>query len=166
MIKKIFSTVLFIFVFMFMGGLINVGSVQAAETYPNGCSSSIGYSVTTGSPCNGSINNAIKDFLPGCSSALGYSITNGAACSGGNEALSYLAGCTSLMGYSIFTGAPCNGTNIATFTQPVISPSTPGLPLTGSGGNALQNTILILTSGMFVVFGLVYLIRNPSLAKK
>ncbi len=62
---------------------INTGTALAALTggsvsYPAGCTSTSGYSTTTGQPCNSQGN------LPaGCTSTAGYSPTTGAACNGG-----------------------------------------------------------------------------------
>ncbi|MES2930666.1 MAG: hypothetical protein V4665_02700 [Patescibacteria group bacterium] len=69
--------------------------------YPTGCTSSIGYSSTTGMPCTAPAN----PLPPGCTSSMGYSVTTGQPCSGGNSGLP--AGCTSSVGYSPITGVPC-----------------------------------------------------------
>lgn len=157
MTKKLFSILLFIFILF-----VATKSVQAQEVYPNGCSSAIGYSITTGMPCNGTTNNAITEFIDGCTTALGYSTTTGAVCSGGTEALPYLAGCTAITGHSSITGAPCNGTNIA---YPVIQPNPiyPGLPLTGAGGNVYRNILVLLGAGIIIVFAVKKL--HPKLQK-
>src|SRR3989344_9580319 len=57
---------------------INMGITNpVGSTFPAGCSSFSGYSVTTGSLCSGGSN------LPGgCSSTAGYSPTTGAKCDG------------------------------------------------------------------------------------
>ena len=47
-------------------------------TYPAGCTSSTGYSSTTGMPCN-----STTTYPAGCTSAMGYSTTTGQPCSGG-----------------------------------------------------------------------------------
>jgi peptidoglycan hydrolase-like protein with peptidoglycan-binding domain len=59
----------------------------AGGSYPAGCTSAAGYSVTTGQPCNSASN------LPaGCSSTVGYSPTTGAKCDGGSTPTGPLAG--------------------------------------------------------------------------
>lgn len=165
MTKKIFS--LFTFMFLIVGLFAINGSQKVnAETYPEGCSSAIGYSITTGNPCNGTTNSAITSFLPGCTTALGYSTTNGVACSGGNDALLYLAGCSSLSGYSTATGAPCNGTSVVTgVVTPTPTTPTPGLPQTGKGGDAMRNNILLIVSGILFIIGLKYIVRKPQKAE-
>src|SRR5579862_4146056 len=87
-----------LFVFILSLGFVSSANAQSAS-YPNGCTSALGYSVTTGQTCNGNSNATIGP-LPGCSTALGYSTANGAPCSGGPFAISYLAGCSSTSGYS------------------------------------------------------------------
>jgi hypothetical protein len=156
MTKKIFSfAVLMMLIVAFAGFTTQKASADAS--FPAGCSSALGYSVTTGSPCNGTAT-ATVGFLPGCSTALGYSVTNGAPCSGSSVAIQYLAGCTATTGYSTITGAPCNGTTVA---DPVISvPTTPGLPTTGAGGNAPWNVVSLVCSGLAVLGGALYLVRR------
>jgi len=73
-----------------------------AGNYPAGCTSSAGYSSTTGLPCSGA-----GSYPAGCTSSVGYSSTTGQPCSG---ATSYPAGCTSTSGYSTTTGQSCSGT--------------------------------------------------------
>ena len=67
--------------------------------FPSGCTSSAGFSLTTGAPCY-----AITSFPPGCNSNSGFSSTTGASCSG---SMSYPAGCSSALGFSPTTGASC-----------------------------------------------------------
>jgi hypothetical protein len=142
---------------LFVAG-ITFGNVQTTEaqtvTFPSGCSSALGYSVTNGSPCTGS-STVIPRFMSGCTTALGYSITNGLPCSGSSVALQWLAGCTSLVGYSTIDSAPCNGTSVATAES-----TTPGFPTTGAGGNAPLNIILLLSSAIIAIMGSAYLIHN------
>jgi hypothetical protein len=53
---------------------------MAGGSYPAGCTSSAGYSSTTGQPCSGG------GSLPaGCTSTVGYSPTTGAKCDGGSS---------------------------------------------------------------------------------
>ena len=165
MTKKIFT--LFAFA-MLMVGFIGIGGIEKAyaadSDFPEGCSSALGYSITTGLPCNGT-NSATVGFLPGCSTALGYSTVDGRACSGSSVALQYLAGCTSMAGYSTRTGAACNGTAVATIVPGTPIPTTPGLPLTGAGGNALLNLFTLIVSGVLVTSGLAYLAYRPKAVK-
>ena len=131
-------------------------------TFPAGCSSAIGYSVTTGLPCNGT--SAAATLQPGCPTVLGYSTVNGTPCSGISVALPYLAGCSSIYSFSTITGAPCNGTAFVSMfpptTPPVVIITDPGLPTTGAGGNALSNILALLSSGVVMVIGSAFLARK------
>ncbi len=158
--KKIFLFLLFALI---SGGLMDVNKVSAAEpTFPSGCSSALGFSITTGSSCNGTTSATIG-FLPGCVTAIGYSIITGQACSGGTLPIQYLSGCSSVLGYSTITGAACNGTNFATLspTEIVINP---GLPTTGEGGNAPLNVAISFVSAALAAIGIAYLVRKNRLA--
>ncbi len=150
MIKKIIS---FVFVFAFIvtiSGYITY-KVQAAEVFPTGCSSAIGYSIVDGRPCNGT--SSATSLIAGCVNPLGYSITNGTACSGTTEAMVYLGGCTSVYGYSTATSAPCNGTQSATlYVSPFV---TPGLPTTGVLGLSVMNMVLAML-GFLAIGGITY----------
>jgi hypothetical protein len=164
--KKLLAIGLLSFLVLGMFGAIGIGSASAqTATFAAGCSSALGYSVTTGLACNGTAT-ATMPFLPGCTTALGYSITNGVPCSGGSVAIQWLAGCSSSVGYSTITGAPCNGTTVATPPVVVVVPdpgtgtTTPGLPTTGAGGNALLNSIVLVASGLFVILGGVYVAKR------
>jgi hypothetical protein len=126
---------------------------------PAGCSSALGYSVTNGAPCSGT-STVIPRFLGGCSSALGYSTVNGVPCSGSTTVLQWLKGCSSIYGYSTIDGMPCNGTLTVQNAPMTTIPTTPGLPTTGSGGNALLYTLTLALSAIFAIAGSVYLIRN------
>jgi hypothetical protein len=163
--KIIFSIVSLVMVMVLGIGFININSAGAqVSSFPAGCSSALGYSVTTSLPCNGT-SVATNGPLLGCSTALGYSVVNGTPCSGASFAIFYLAGCTSTDGYSIYDGKPCNGTAVA--TMPVVVPpptTTPGLPTTGYRGNALENMLLLAISGFIAISGLVYIGRKPSIA--
>ncbi|MDQ3075870.1 MAG: peptidoglycan-binding protein [bacterium] len=73
----------------------------------SGCTSTQGYSTTTGLACNGS--QTTTPTLPGCTSSSGYSSITGLACDGSqaiNPALP--SGCVSFQGYSTTTGLACN----------------------------------------------------------
>lgn len=159
MTKNIFS---FLLLIMLVVGFASFNKASA-ETYPEGCSSAIGYSITTGQTCNGE-NEAITGFLPGCTTALGYSTVNGAPCSGGEEALQFLAGCTDITGYSTQTGAPCNGTSVATLSTGG-TPGTPGLPLTGPSSDLMTTIATLIGAGLFSIFGFRYLMK-PNTIKK
>jgi len=152
---KIISMVLFLAVVLVFG-FANMKNANAQTvSYPDGCSSALGYSVTTGHTCNGK-STPIDAPMPGCKTALGYSVTTGEPCSGSSVALQYLAGCNSLYGYSTFTGRPCNGTAIAV----PIPGTTPGLPRTGVEGNALVSILLMTISGLVAIFGSAYLSKQ------
>ncbi|MBP9711430.1 MAG: hypothetical protein KBD55_00115 [Candidatus Pacebacteria bacterium] len=164
MIKKIFGSA------MVLGFMLSIAFISGTETasaqtatFPSGCSSAMGYSVTTGLPCNGT-STATMGNLYGCSSVLGYSVTNGAPCSGGSVAISYLAGCTSIYGYSTITAAPCNGTFVAT-NAPIPGGTTtnPGLPTTGAGANTYGLLALLALSGGIAFIGLKRLASSNSI---
>lgn len=162
MTKKFFTFV-FLFAIVLSVAFVGAGTTSAqVASFPAGCSSALGYSITTGLACNGTATATIGP-LPGCSTALGFSITNGAPCSGGPIAISFLAGCSSIYGYSVITGAPCNGTTVAV-TDPNLAPPVvvvaPGLPTTGGGGNALNYMALLLISGSAAALGLTKLARR------
>ena len=57
------------------------GSTGMSMTYPAGCTSSTGFSSTTGQPCTGTVMTTT--YPAGCTSASGYSPTTGANCSTG-----------------------------------------------------------------------------------
>ena len=152
---KIISMVLFLAI-VFVVGFTSTKSADAQTvSYPEGCASALGYSVTTGHECNGT-SNATDAPMPGCTTALGYSVTTGDPCSGSSVALQYLAGCSSLYGYSTRSGQPCNGTSVAV----PIPGTTPGLPRTGVEGNAIVSILLMTISGLVAIFGLAYLSKQ------
>jgi len=137
---------------------IGFNSVHAqTATFPDGCASALGYSVTDGEPCNGESTATIGP-LPGCTTALGYSTTTGVPCSGGSVALVWLAGCASLFGYSTISGQPCNGTSVAIF--PTTPPTVPGFPTTGAGGDAARNILLMLAGSAVLAYSAHSLIRT------
>lgn len=98
---------------------INLMNAESTgSVYPAGCTSSTGYSSTTGMSC------AMVSTLPaGCTSTSGFSTTTGMSCA---TVTTLPAGCTSTVGYSPTTGAKCDsGTT-----------GTPSGPLMGGAGNA------------------------------
>jgi hypothetical protein len=129
---------------------------QTAPSFPVGCTSNLAYSVTNGLPCNGT-GVATMNIL-GCSTALGYSILNGAPCDGSSVAIQYLYGCTSIYGFSVVSGAACNGTAVVQLSSDVIT--TPGLPVTGAGTDALLNLTLLLSLAVVAVGSGLYLARK------
>jgi hypothetical protein len=152
---------LLILALVLLGSAAGAGSAEAqTASFPAGCTSAIGYSVTTGDACTGT-NQAITGFLPGCNSALGYSTTNGAPCSGGTVAIQWLAGCSSILGYSTVNGMPCNGTAVATLST-TIPPYSPGLPTTGLGGNAFANILFLGSSALVAALGLMFVSRKSN----
>jgi hypothetical protein len=163
---KIFSGLLLLAMIVMMG-FISIGEASAQTSpFPPGCASALGYSATTGNPCNGT-STATSRPMPGCTSALGYSATTGKPCSGGDVALNFLVGCTSVNGYSSITGEPCNGTSVATNGFVALSPTyvggstnTPGLPTTGAGGEAPMNVLMMALSLGVVVLGSTYLVTK------
>lgn len=81
--------------------------------YPEGCSSNVGFSTTTGFSCA-----AVSSYPAGCSSNVGFSGTTGQSCA---VLTSYPAGCSAGTLYSTTTGMSCAGT-----PAPVVSASTEG----------------------------------------
>ncbi len=161
MANKFFSLVLLLAVVFGVGFLGAPNADAQVATFPSGCSSALGYSITTGLPCSGT-GTVIVGPLPGCTTALGFSITTGVPCSGGPVAISFLAGCSSVFGYSTITGAPCNGTAVATIDPNTVPPVViPGLPTTGAGGDAVAKVIFLLASGIAATFGLTRLSKSP-----
>jgi len=132
-----------------------VANAQVAPSFAMGCTSNLGYSVTNGSPCNGTSNATMN--ISGCTTALGYSVTTGTPCDGAAIAISYLAGCSSINGFSTISGLSCDGTNSVSGVPVVVAP---GLPVTGAGSDALLNVILLLSSALVVAIGSVYLVRK------
>jgi len=75
---------------------------RTPSNLPAGCTSTTGYSSTTGVSC------ATPSGLPaGCTSTSGYSPTTGASCATGVVTTTLPAGCTSTSGYSPTTGVSC-----------------------------------------------------------
>ena len=102
--------------------MANQGNVGV---FPPGCTSSVGFSTTTGVSCATPVAGS---FPPGCTSSSGFSTTTGMSCS----VVSGLpAGCSSTAGYSPTTGVKCD------------SSGAPSGPLTGGAGDitlTLQGT--------------------------
>src|SRR3989344_4535571 len=104
-------------------------------SYPVGCTSSSGFSSTTGQACSG-----ISNLPAGCTSTSGFSITTGKSC--GEGASSFPTGCTSSYGFSATTGKTCSGTDTPI---PIPQPVTyaPYFPTTTQG---IPTTSLISSS--------------------
>lgn len=155
MFKKIaFSIFLVAFVFSGVGTIQN--TYAQTSQFSAGCTSALGYSVTTGAPCNGTATATMN--IPGCATALGYSLTTGIPCDGSSVAIQYLAGCSSVNGFSNISGSPCNGTNSI---EPIsVTVTTPGLPVTGAGSNALVNMIVLASSAVVAIVGATYLVKK------
>ena len=86
-----------------------VGNAGNSANFPAGCNSTVGFSATTGMPCNG----ASGAFPAGCSSTVGYSSTTGMLCSATS---SLPAGCNSAVGFSPTTGVSCSTGNSTVVT--------------------------------------------------
>jgi hypothetical protein len=138
---------------------VEVAHAQAVPSFPIGCTSNLAYSVTTGRPCNGT-STATMNVL-GCSTALGYSILNGTPCDGSTVAIQYLAGCTDIYDYSVISGAACNGTAVAQMSYNVVT--TPGLPVTGAGMNAIVDLGLLLSLAIAAVASGLYLAKKTKM---
>lgn len=162
-IKNFFFIIFLSFIFSvgFLGVNVNAQTTTTTPpTFPAGCSSALGYSITNGLPCSGT-GTATVGPLPGCTTALGYSTTNGVPCSGGTTAINFLAGCSSIYGYSTITGSPCNGTSTVSNlpgTGTGGTGGTPGLPTTGDGGNSFNNLLLMISSGLIALVGVSYIV--------
>jgi hypothetical protein len=178
---KIFSKILsgVLFSAALMLGLFFIAPVANAQVA--GCTTTGGYNPVTGMSCNGAVT-----ILQGCSSTAGFSSANGVPCNGNTAAANgynnvtvgsngYLNGCASLSGYSSTTGYACNaaingiiyagpaGTvNIGlpgtVATAPVTT--TPGLPTTGAGQNALPTMLLLIASAGLAAAGFQYSFRH------
>ena len=136
-----------------------IAHAQVVPSFPIGCTSNLGYSVTNGTPCNGTAFATMN--IAGCTTALGYSVTTGIPCDGSSVAIQYLAGCSSIYGFSSISGAACNGTSVVQSTTPPVT--TPGLPVTGAGSSALVNMMLLLSSAIVAVVGSVYVAKKNKL---
>src|SRR3989344_3397131 len=156
MTNKLFSLV-FLGVLVFgvfeLSEPVNV-EAQVAST-PPGCNFVIGHSVVSVLACNGCFG-AQTALFPGCTSVVGVSTMTGLPCSGGTTALSFLPGCTSIYGVSSINGLPCNGLAVAT----PFPPGVPGLPITGSTSNTLENLGLLATSGILALLSIGILARR------
>lgn len=111
------------------------GSTVTA-TLPVGCSSTTGFSATTGLPCNSATTST---FPAGCTSAVGYSPTTGASCATGVAVMTYPAGCTSAVGYSSTTGVSCA---TGTTTTPVVNNTAAGSISSDGIIGGFNNTIV------------------------
>jgi hypothetical protein len=131
-----------------------VANAQAVPSFSMGCTSNLGYSVTNGTPCNGTAYATMN--ISGCTTALGYSVTTGTPCDGSSIAISYLAGCSSVNGLSTISGALCDGTS----SPAVTVVTTPGLPVTGAGTNALVDLLLLSFLAVTAIGSGVYLART------
>jgi hypothetical protein len=176
---KLFSSIVFSLILVLgLGFATNQAHAQVAAS---GCSTTTGYSATTGVSCNGAT------VVPlGCTSTAGFNTSTGAPCNGSTAAGNgyngmvgtngFLSGCTSTNGYSTTTGVACNtpmaglvytgnGTTINTNAPVVTAPAAPvdttnpGLPTTGAGGNMAVNIALLLSSAVAAVFAIRYTLR-------
>ena len=91
-----------------VSGVAVLGSSAGAQSLPSGCSSTAGYSTTTGASCN----NAVS-IQSGCSSTAGFNTGTGAPCNGStvssNGGMPLPAGCASAAGISSVNSYSCNG---------------------------------------------------------
>jgi len=108
---------------------VNVNVTNTTSTLPAGCSSTAGYSLTTGQLCS-TISTSATTLPTGCLSATGYSQTTGQLCSSiPAVAVAIPTDCTGTL-YSISTGQACpastvNTTPVVTPTPAVITPTVP-----------------------------------------
>ncbi len=91
-------------------------SYTHAQSLPNGCATSSGYSSTSGQSCN----DMSTSTMAGCSSTAGFSTTTGLLCNGSGTvngtfgpygSNGYFVGCNSASGYSTATGMPCSASS-------------------------------------------------------
>ena len=102
---KKYALILFAFIFSLGLFAFNTNSVSA---FVPGCSSTSGFSITTGKACDGSTPPP-PTYPSGCSSTSGWSITTGRACDGSTRTQPiYPSGCFSTSGFSTTTGKACN----------------------------------------------------------
>jgi hypothetical protein len=90
------------------------GSMTVNTGMPTGCSSSTGYSTTTGAPCSGTPSTTV--YPAGCVSTVGYSSTTGASCATGTMT----TGVTSTGPLSInqiYAGSGYTNTNVGVGTS-------------------------------------------------
>jgi hypothetical protein len=150
-----------------------------AQSVASGCSSAYGYSTTTGQACNGST------VIPaGCSSTAGFNANTGMPCNGAAASTNgysgatvgsngYLNGCTSTSGYSATTGYACNmpvngyiytgnGTTTNVGAPATVVPTSPGLPTTGAGNQALPTALVLVASGLIAFTAARYTVRTSA----
>jgi hypothetical protein len=103
-------------------------------TFPAGCTSTSGYSTTTGTPCNGStpvptptpstvipITPVATFSIPGCDSLLGYSTVNGQPCSGASGSWATpSSSLTTLSTPSASTGDSFTQSSFSSISAPVL----------------------------------------------
>lgn len=137
---KKYTLILLVLAFFISLFGINIGSIDAAGPYNEytfGCTSTAGYSPTTGEKCNILVyaslptgctsvrgyspltgvkcDTVVDTSLPaGCTSTSGFSVTTGQRCSRGSN---FPPGCSSYSGYSSTTGKSCS---VSTSQAPVI----------------------------------------------
>jgi hypothetical protein len=105
----------------------------------------------TASTTTGTGTGTTTTYPAGCTSSTGYSPTTGQACSGTTTTTTYPAGCTSATGYSPTTGQACSGTTTTTTTGEALTVAlasdTPagGNVLIGEANKAI--TKVIFTAG-------------------
>lgn len=152
--KILFTFLSLALVFGAVSFTANTAHAQVAPSFAVGCTSNLGYSVTNGNPCNGTAFATMN--ISGCTTALGYSVTTGVPCDGSSVAIEFLAGCSSINGNSTISGALCNGES----SPAVTVVTTPGLPVTGAGTNALVNLALLLSLAFVAIASGTYLARK------
>lgn len=69
-----------------------------------------------GPASRGALGNTVTGLPAGCSSTAGFSTTTGVACNSGTTTTTYPAGCSSTVGYSPTTGVKCDNTTTTTTT--------------------------------------------------
>jgi hypothetical protein len=113
--------------------LLLIFSIQTvhADTYPNGCTATTKYSVTTGQLCTAPVSSCAPGDL--------YSAQTGQPCS---SSPTYLPGCTSTIGYSITTGNKCDGSAPVATNATQVVPNNDQQELQSEEQSAAANTIL------------------------
>jgi len=99
--------------------------VTTTTGLPEGCTSTTGFSPTTGHSCAETVT-----YPEGCTSTTGFSTTTGHPCS---ETVTLPEGCTSTTGFSPTTGQSCAGTTTTTVAPAEGTLTVTQYPIPGTG---------------------------------
>ena len=110
---------------------------------PAGCTSTSGFSPTTGAPCNSGTGTGLP---AGCTSTSGFSPTTGQSCSGGGAVV-----VTGVVTVSLASDNPAAGTLLIDDTTGVMQNATPVLKLNFANGTSSEvkvNTVKLTRTGI------------------